>query len=864
MAESLPIHVEQVSLPSLYERVEPELVCRTCTHRDNHLWHMPKLQMFRRIKAGESRADLLCKPDSTTTSVRILETINVRGRQVALNAKSNIRTRAIVDTCGHSMRPECKGCDRFAQEQVAVPYAKSGAKISWTTQSANGHTKAVAVAADGSDVSWWNVTIGGHCTIPKDGMMKNGRKVYCDPVPRRLKIDNPSCGNCHWLDYVGEQWQTDYLTVNEHAALTPWEREEARKLVDDRVNYPMALGIALKRKQASPVGRAYFYRAKLLKEGMHNGKLKYRVTFTESNVTTVLVDNDWRWTVYHTDDPEIVAVEVHFPFYRKFKLSAHLTKYPLKWPDPPKAQRVIDGAHLVNAACAALPKDPNNPGASIYCDALRGIPCYYHSKGPVKSDITGEVTFMEPEGIKPTWVYPSHGTLSVVRRNGEIVAVDGNGNLPEPYSDEVANAGVFRLWITKLRAQALKEYGEDGVKAINRQYWDLQAKLHRSTKAVQLRPSWYANGGTEPSKPRCTHPAGLNLRKVFQDSFGSERTDWDFDHGPLNWMEVDEELRVGYRQHQLTPQRLHEELLATDQAHPNFDPASGVVVEEEWTWVETPVVLRLPGIGGMTREDGSYVEDTKEFMDRLDEEVIVGTSGEAVRTMTKRMQMFGYDLSRGYYGKRNGSDKTSVPSRDRDIVIFGDTEDERNDVVTDWRCVDCEATYTQDQIEDYFYPVCKDCGSDLYKLHMAREVPNPRQGGGVGNVYVMDNAAMLQRKRLQATLCPHWKMRGAVHIGLDDTAGSGKLRGSGFREIVEAEEEPVKVIKIKQLSLSAEQQKSNAEYWAENEKVINARTQYLTDFPETTSAEILRRFPRPKGVIYQPTSAGSLAKMGSV
>lgn len=865
MIPELPLHVEQVSLPERNARVEPELVCRTCTHRDNHLWHVSKVETIRRMAAGETRAEIACSPDTALQTLRVLETINTRGRIVKVDQPSKVRTRAIMDTCGYAQDAKCKSCDRFAPTQVAIPYAKSGAKVHWSNQSREGRTSVVPIASDGSDVSWWNVTVGGHCTIGTEGLVKDGQTVFCDPIPRRLNIENPSCDNCQWLDYVGEQWQTDYLTVNDHAALTPWEREEARKLISDDVNFAMAQGIALKHKQTSPFGRAYWYRATLEKEGWHRGQYKYKVRFDESDVLATITESDWRWTLHRTDNPKIVAVEVRMPHHKIFNLGDHLTKKPWYWPKPAKATWSLpDSSHLVNAACASLPKDPANPGNSIYCDALRGIPCYYHAKGPERSDVTGEVTFTNPEGIKPEWVYPPHGVLRVVRRNDEIVAVDGNDNLPVTYSATVANAGTMRLWITKLRAEARKEFGEEGVAAINKQYNDLKTMLHRTVRWIQVRPNWYANGGTEPSKPRCTHPAGLNLRKVFQDSFGSERTDWDFDHGSLNSMEVEEELRVGYRQHQLTPQRLHEEMLATDQSHPNYDPASGTVPSSEWTWVAPPKLKVLEGIGGMTDDFGRPVTDVAQFMDRLDEEVVVGTSGEAMRTMTKRMQMFGYDMSRGYYGKRSGSDKTSVPSRDRDLVIFGDSEADDVDVITDWRCVECERVYPQSEIKDYFYPVCEDDGADLYRLHLAREVPNPRSGGGVGNVYVMDSASMRQRKRLQATLCPNWRMRGANHISLEDTAGPSKMLNKSLREMAQVEEDAVQVIKIKQLSLSEDHKAHNAAYWAENELVIAKRTEYLMNYPETTAEEILRRFPRPKGIIYQPTSAGSLAKMGSV
>jgi hypothetical protein len=844
---NIPVSVEEVSLPAKYSGVDPTTVCRTCTHRDNHLWAVKTAEMIKRGKDGETKADMECAPTKELRTYKLLETIRSRGRIVPLNEPSKHRARAFVDTCGHTLRPECKGCDRFSPVQVAVPYSKNpDARIFWTFENRNGRDVPVPVADDGGNVFWWNVTIGGHCTIPAEGLDRNGTKVYCDPKPRKLKIDNPGCGNCHWLDFAGEQWQTDYLTVNSNAALTPWEREQARRFVGEDVTLPMALGLALKAKQSSKVGRSYWYRATLLKEGLHRGQYKYRVNFSESGVVAVITDDDWRWTVHRTNDPKVVAVEILMPYHRMFRLGDHMTKRALRWPRSPRPVLIEPNlAHLVDTNCPRCKADK---------------PCYHHAKDPRRSDVTGDIEYFNPEGLQLRWEYPAHGQMHVAVINDEVVAVDGNGNRPVPYSDEVANAATFRRLLPGLLTEAGRKHGDDGRAAIMAQYKEVRSKLRRSVRALPVRPAWYNNSTIEPNKPRCSHPDGLDLRSVFGDSFGLERTDFSFDMGAANTMAVNEELRVGYRQHAHTPQRLHEEILATDASHPNYDPASDSVIERGFSFTETPVAIHLPGIGGMTREDGSAVNDPAEFMDRLDEEVVVGKVGETPRTMTKRMQMFGYDLSRGYYGSRKGSDKTSVPSRDRDLVIFGESEDDQLDVNTDWRCVECDNTYPQDQIDDYFYPVCE-CGADLYMIHNTRQVYNPRSGGGVGNAFVMDTEGMRQRQRLGATLCPNWRLRGSPHISLEDVEGPAREEKVIAPE-GDVEEDVVEILKVKTLHLTPEQQAHNEAYWAENDKVIEARTEYLLKYPETTQRELAARFPRPRGKIYQIMAAGSLAKMG--
>lgn len=858
MSVKIPVHVEQVDLPEAYSKINEAQVCRTCTHGANRMWHISPLEKIARLSEGEALDEIKCHPTDNRKSNRILATTKTKGRVVALDAQSNIATRAIVDSCGQSIRPVCKGCDRFIPVQVEVPYlktpapavpGKAPAKVVWITDPDTG--KGNAISTDGSPVSWWKVTVGGSCGLPADGIVKDGVRVLCDPLPRKVNIEAPSCANCNWLDFAGEQWQTDHLTINENAQLTPWERDQANQSAGEGMSPRMAQGIALRRKQTQPWGRSYWFRAFLLKEGMHRGIYKYKVRFEEQPDTEVILTEDYRFTVHRTDNPNVVAVEILMPHHRQLGLSDHLWHNPLEWPRPAKASLVEpDLGYLAKVDCPRC-----------VTTKTRTRPCYHHAKAPRRDIATGDIIYDNPEGFNPIWVYPEHGRLQVEMHEGAVRVVDGNGNLPVTYSgsEQLANIGTFRMALSGLLLAAAKLDGDQGVTAVQEQYKALLRPQRRYGKGVAIRPNWYANGGTEPAKPRCTHPGGLDLRKVFADSFGSERTDWNFDTGAYNTMAVEEELRVGMRQHHLTPQRLQEEIMSSDAAHPNFDPSSNSVIHPEidpMSQVEVWTHVELLGIGGMTDMDGNPVTDVGEFMDALDDEVMIGEG----RTMSKRQQMFGYAMSRGYFGKRSGGDKMAMPSLDNDMVIFGDDPDEQRDIDPSWRCPECDRRYEQDELVDYFYPVCGDCGADLYKNHNAREVSNPRQGGGVGNALIADSDATQRRQRLAATMCPNWVLKGSTHIGLANTKGAE----APAEAPVFIEPDPVEVIKVKQLSLTAEQTAHNKAFWAENDKVLEARTTYMDAHPDTPMTELVKLFPRPKGSVYQPTSAGSLAKVGSM
>jgi len=274
------------------------------------------------------------------------------------------------------------------------------------------------------------------------------------------------------------------------------------------------------------------------------------------------------------------------------------------------------------------------------------------------------------------------------------------------------------------------------------------------------------------------------------------------------------------------------------------------------------IVSKIEAIGGMYDEDGNPITSTVEFLHRLDEEVKVGHSGETDRMMTVRQQLYGYQLARGYYGKRKGSDKTQLPSFDTDVVIFEDRgEPDQIDVHDAWRCVNCNRTYDQSQIENWFSPTCH-CGQSLYKNHTSRVSYNARATGGIGNALAMDNDSTRQRQMLYANLCPQWRLNtDSAVIKLEDLAGNSKnLQETPV--VIKAQSGPT-VHKIGGF-LSPEHVAANEEYESKRQEIYSQRELYKEQYPETTISELEQKFPLPFGIVYVEKAAGSLAKMGGL
>lgn len=852
--------IPNLDLTAIYKNHKEDVVCRTCAFSDTRDW--PASTLSPEEYALADLDVLRCEHDKILTSYKIVDEVDGQ-RNFPLTAENNgHKTLTTVDSCGHKVLPKCTRCERFEANIVQIPYAGPNDEIRWRIVDKGYDRIREPYTVSGAPVRWWKVAVGGYCTIPAEGIEIAGKTTYCDPIDRRVKVENPSCANCYYNYTTGTNWQQDHQEVNANAALTPYEREQAiLKGRQRRQGVAQSLGIALWEKQRNSIGRRMWYRAELIET--HPGNpTKYLVRFTDTYVEAIIAAGDDRFNIYECDN-NILAIEIAWPWHKLFRLNDRLRTYFHDWPELPGESKLVKNytvTNRVNADCAKLNHD-------MGCNIERQIPCYYHAKNPVVDPLTREINFDDPAGQALTRRISRSRTLKVIRRNGQITAVDGNGNIPVTYSQDIANISVYRLWYPTLVATAHRRYGHEGVRAIEKQYYDLRAGMRRQSKMRTLRPSWLVPSGQEPNKPVCSHPEGLDFRKVFQDAFGSERAERDYDTGPATIMAVEEELRTGYRQHNLTPQKLQEENLTTITSHPLYDGKLGDIRHPDPTPMpNNPTIVKIEGIGGMTREDGTPVTNTREFLDRLDEEIEIGTEGETTRHITRRRQLFGYDLSRGFYGNRRGQEKTNVPSTDPDYIIFAGTDENTETDDDNWHCLDCNNTYTQAEIADFFNPVCE-CGADLYRTQNTRSTYNTRAAGGIGNALHPVSEAMLERARLEASLCPNWKLRtnGTPNIGLENLAGpelkNTQPRLVNIAALTAESDNKVKIVKVG--TLTQAQKTSNAKYQAKLDLVLAERANWLDNNPEGSADDAIKRYPTPGGTYYQEKAVGSAAKMGT-
>lgn len=829
---------EVINLCERHSHIDAAQVCRTCTNTKNRTWKSTQVEEIVYIRSGGKREDLFCQPDQSWGVFRVLNQIDYHNRIVPLNRESSTPTRATVESCGQQVRADCAKCDRFNADVVRVAYSSSPTgKVAFkTVEREGGIHETFPYITDDTPVRYWNVTIGGSCGIGKNGVVIEGVTKFCDWQPRKKRVESPSCANCYYLDNKGESWQFHHLEVNENARLTPYEREQVP--ADE-------YALALWRKQTSSIGRRYWFAATILKIGERRGQTLYKIRFSKSNRVGIIAADDDRMMVHVLGDDK-AAVDILYPYNLQFSLTMPLHKRNRIWPRLPNhVRKTNDQPDLVRNWC-------------IECRADKA--CYYHAKNPVTS-AAGNIEFDHPAGRSVEWIYPPHGLMRIEMRQGKVTAVDANGNVPVAYSDTVANATVFRMWLATLMEQAKVRYGAEGKQEVYVQFLRVHSMLSYASRQVPYRPNWIRNTSMEPGKSYCSHPDGPNLRKVFQDSFGSERVDWDFDHGSMTHDQVEEEIRVGYRQHNQTPQHLQEEILATDASHPAYDPSSGSILS---TPVETCLqnVTKIEAIGGMYREDGTPVTDVSEFIDALNDEVVIGESGMVERKISKRQQLFGYDMTRGYYGKRRGFEKTAMPAADPTFVVFPieDMDPEQVDISDAWMCVECNRSYDQSEV-NFFSPTCEDCGVDLYKNHLTRTTHNPRAGGGVGNAFVMESARTQERSRLYSTLCPSWRLNAGTIITLDDVHGPSSIVPAGATPM-----DRVKAVTVLTVggNLTAEHNAVNEEYNVKMTAIEAKRENHMDKYPDTTHEELLELYPTPVGTVYQQKAAGSLSKMGSV
>lgn len=238
--------------------VTPGQVCRTCTKTEPQRVQVSIKEMtaLRKANGGKLPDDALCQPDkaSELRIIRANKTITPIPTGPAAHGPGGSPTGtgigkvrvhlqtvaersasvALADTCGQEIQEKCRTCARFKRIVARVPGGTN----------ASGRTYFV------------EVLIGGHCTIPAEGIVINGETRYCD---KQLRSEDPlelrkSCLTCRYNTSYGQDSMLDHVTPL-LGDLTPYEMDAARQNAHpDEVGMAIASARRLRVQVRAPLG----------------------------------------------------------------------------------------------------------------------------------------------------------------------------------------------------------------------------------------------------------------------------------------------------------------------------------------------------------------------------------------------------------------------------------------------------------------------------------------------------------------------------------------------------------------------------------------------------------------------------------
>lgn len=202
---------------------DPQQVCRTCIYDLRRLHGKTAIEVLQYRKAGGDVNELKCQPTKVANQIYIYSSgvqrpVNADGSiPVKLTKKTDGVVKGRAESCGQQLQDKCKNCRRLVPEVVDVIGGYNSNGKPWKRQ----------------------VTVGGHCSIPAEGIMVDGKKVLCDrkPITREENIGSCfTCGNCQ--TFTGA-WANEYPTIT-RIDLTSYEMERTRLMAD-----PDEVGLAI-------------------------------------------------------------------------------------------------------------------------------------------------------------------------------------------------------------------------------------------------------------------------------------------------------------------------------------------------------------------------------------------------------------------------------------------------------------------------------------------------------------------------------------------------------------------------------------------------------------------------------------------
>lgn len=469
------VHEVTVMYSELIEKgVDPVQICRTCSKTDPQRIKVSLKEMIslKKENNGVLPESALCHPNVSeelrnVRSDRTITPLRADGKVlVQLQTKTQrAESVAYIDSCGQNIQDKCRGCSRLNRINARV---KGGTN-------ANGHPYFV------------EVLIGGHCTIPAEGIVVDGEVTMCDkkPYSRDPLGLSRSCGNCKWRSAYSEPSMLDHVTPLRWG-LTSYEREKAMEGVD-----PDQIGIALNeasrargkiKVKAGPrtndsvmswAGMIKYFNLSIVRMYEDDeGKpfsVDVRIPTTGDIFNFKLAEGDDSIGMIKIVDTKNAILEITSPHHRQYGLpDRNRISYPRseelvdcdkcngnksypsfngsEWKDIPCQQCGGTGKVGAGVPSNIVTVEDNSDLVDPYCTQCHGkIPCYHHLRQPmlresrsvvrllngvIETEHTTFHSYMRKDSRHVIQVEPDENKL-VLKRDGSHVWVENSaGNAP--------------------------------------------------------------------------------------------------------------------------------------------------------------------------------------------------------------------------------------------------------------------------------------------------------------------------------------------------------------------------------------------------------------------------------------------------
>lgn len=779
--------VTRINLHDHFISVDPDQVCRTCVHQHDRLHDLSVSERVKLRQEGVDLNDYKCDPATERTVTKVVRRIPVQAENkpaepettavvtadTDLTSTDQVRleVHAVVDTCGQTLAPNCMKCSRFRPVTANVPYRQY----------------------PGGPVRYRAQVVGGHCSIPPEGIEVNGQVVTCAPIVKRYSFE-PSCLNCEFLDRT--RGLDEHLRISAVTDLNRFEMDQVRKHAQV-TNEPVGLEIwrARQAKFAKPtMGTLMSFTAKILDTKTTGADTTlvtdYFVEFVGSGASAWITSDDDFVRIYPTADGHRALALIQTPHHKRFGLSDQRSVSIRQIPKPtypdsdveiPSTMRVPQHLDRIRPGCAQ-------------CKPTQA--CHWHVKGGRYNVATDTYEMIDPLAEAYVTV-PTPQWTPVVHIDADTVRVcDATGAPLHP-------------WVFRLKRRELCSAHPDHVQAIHNQY--LEAVRGYRIKNVALDIGYgQSDNQVIPNTAYCSHPHGLDFRAVMGDTFGLPREaqdkSWKFQ------MESQSMWRAGItptarHEREFSVQRLHEEILANealdaertghfddhavaewhhvrldtfgepldvDDDNPlpdDFDEADRAAYQE---WLDTQYEQHV--IDEYTVEDWDSEGQIRHILTKMPHKI----------TWTNRQAVHGYELFRGRRMNHEQAPEVALRFRgkydvnDRDAVIE-----------SGYQCLSCDATYPLTSPEVSFTMVCTACGGGLlyrdFEAHL-RMTP-ARTPEGMSTILLKDKPYYLEQTRLMSMSCPHWQRRNSsfrpitlARLGYEDGPVTGPVRDLNWLE----------------------------------------------------------------------------------